>query len=155
VNEVFQTLRQEWEVSGPCEQLRSILASIKTPIKISKIVGLACSTMAYNDHETPSRSGFQHALLLTLRDILSEKEGNPERISCYAQDPCYTSSDKSVLEASGITVLEHPEAFLQIDDFSVVISSSPNVTVRQIVSELARPAVMIWNRILEEEPEEI
>jgi SRR1 len=151
VKEVFQTLRQEWEVSGPCEQLRSTLASVKMPIEISKIIGLACSTMAYSDSKATPRSAFQHALLLTLQDVLGKKEGNPENISCYAQDPCYTDSDKSVLEAAGIRVLEHPEAFLEIDDSSVVISSCPNVPVRQIVSDLARPALMIWDRIREKD----
>jgi SRR1 len=154
VEKLFETTRKEWEASGPCKQLRSIFTSTKTPIEISKIVGLACGSMAYSDQErSTSRSAFQHALILTLRDVLGKKEGHPDRILCYAQDPDYNKIDESVLGASRITLLENPKAFLEIDDFSVVISCAPNVPVRQIVSELARPAVMIWDRIYEDEPE--
>jgi hypothetical protein len=99
------------------------------------------------------RSASQHALILTLRDVLSEKKGNLGGIACYAQDPGYSDTDKSILEKYGIKILSDPEGFLEVDDATVVLSFSPNVPVRQVVADLARPAVMIWNRIMVEEAE--
>ncbi|KAI9770346.1 MAG: hypothetical protein M1839_003223 [Geoglossum umbratile] len=141
--EFFKTMRQEWEASKPCKQLRSALASTKT-CRISKIVAFALASIAESHSERSARrSAFQHALVLTLQDIFSK--ANPGKTVCYAQDPIYTETDNSVLGGFGITILDHPRAFLEVDDSSVVVSCSPNLAVKQIVSELARPAVLIWD----------
>ena len=154
VEKFFKTMRQAWDSSEPCKQLRSTLVSTKTPFEISKIIGLTCAPIAYTHQERWSRrSAFQHALTLTLRDVLGKKNGNSDGIICYAQDPAYTKIDKSVLEGSGITVLDDPKAFLEVDDSTVVISCAADLPVKQIVSDLARPAVMIWDRIYEDEPD--
>ena len=89
---------------------------------------------------------------MTLRDVLGKK-GNPDRIICYAQDPAYTETYKSVLEGSGITVLDDPKAFLEVDDSTVVISCAAELPVKQIISDLAQPAIMIWDGIYDDEPE--
>jgi hypothetical protein len=157
--EFFQTSSQAWEASEPCKQLRSTLRSISTTVNICKIVGFALGSIATNDQSAffallSSQSAFQHALILTLRDILYRKRAKSRgEISCYVQDPAYTDIDKSVLESSGIDVLDDPEGFLQVDDATLVVSCGPNVPVKQIISDLARPAVMIWNKILDKERE--
>ncbi len=149
-------MRQRWEASEPCKQLRSALVSAKTPFDIGKIMGLACAPMVSSHQEQwARRSAFQHALILALRDILGKMNGNIDRIICYAQDPAYTKNDESVLQGSGITVLDGPQAFLEVDGSTVVISCAANVPAKQIISDLARQAVMIWDRIYENEPEVI
>jgi hypothetical protein len=156
--EFFQTHSQAWDASRPCEQLRSTLISIsKMTADIRKIVGFAFGSIASNDQcVISSRSAFQHALVLTLRDILCKKHvKNPGEISCYAQDPAYTDIDKLVLNASGINVLDYPEGFLEVDSSTVVVSCGPYAPIRQIVSDLARPAIMIWYKIKDEEEEEL
>ena len=57
--------------------------------------------------------------------------------------------DKKVLADAGITALENPRAFLVVDDTSLVISISPEAPIRQIIADIAQPAVMIWNRVEE------
>ena len=123
VEEFFKTIRDTWEASERCKQLRSILMSAKTPCEISKIVGFACGPMAYScqEEETP-RAAFQHALILTLRDVLGGEKGSPSQIICYAQDLAYAEIDESVLEGYGITVLDDPKAFLEVDGSTAVIS---------------------------------
>ncbi len=59
----------------------------------------------------------------------------------------YSEADEQVLRKLGITVLEDPRAFLELDDETVVLSFYPNFPVRQIIADIARPAVMIWRRI--------
>ncbi|KAK1764742.1 hypothetical protein QBC33DRAFT_561423 [Phialemonium atrogriseum] len=68
-------------------------------------------------------------------------------ILCFAQDPLYEDADKTVLAETGISVLENPLAFLEVDDTSLVFSLSPETPVRQIVADIALPAIMIWNRV--------
>lgn len=122
------------------------------PAGIKKIVAFACSSMA-NLSSTGSRSSAcQHALVLQLRDFLTAREGGQNGIKCYAQDPVYQDSDKSILEKLGITVLADPRGFLEVDETSVVLSISPNIPIRQIITDIARPALMIWNRVTDAEP---
>lgn len=104
--------------------------------------------MAFYD-ELPwvTRSAYQHALILTLRDILSERQDQGTEIACYAQDPFYTDIDKDVIEQSGITVLNDPQGFLEVDDSTVVLSFAADIPVRQIIADIAQPAMMIWDRI--------
>ena len=137
-----------WEASETCKHLKSTLRSAKTSNDIHKVIGFACGSVAvYDQLSSSSTSAFQHALLLTVRDILQEKSGN--RITCYAQDPANTVVDKTALEDLGIQVLDDPCGFLEVDDSSVVCSFAPNVPVKQIVTDLARPAVLIWDRVRE------
>lgn len=105
-------------------------------------------------HRVSHRSAFQHALLLTARDLLQQKNTIPDEIVCYAQDPEYMRNDKSVLAESKIKVLNDPHAFLEIDDSSFVLSVSPNVPVRQIVADIARPAILVWNTVERKEGED-
>ncbi|KAJ7757863.1 hypothetical protein B0H14DRAFT_3896135, partial [Mycena olivaceomarginata] len=55
--------------------------------------------------------------------------------------------DRQLLGKHGITVLDNPRGFLQLDESSIVISIAPNIPVKQIVTDLAHPAVIIWNSI--------
>ena len=62
-------------------------------------------------------------------------------------DPIYRIEDKTVLAEAGFTVVDDPRGVLHVDDASVVISVSPDIPVRQIVADIARPAIVIWNRV--------
>lgn len=117
---------------------------------INKVIGLGCGVISPGHHDSDARrSAFQHALLETMSEILGKANARPDGIKCYVQDQMYTDVDKSVLTGAGFTVLEDPEAFLEVDDSSVVFSCAPDAPVRQLVAELARPVMMIWNRVAE------
>jgi hypothetical protein len=150
VQEVLDAGIAAWEASKACHRLRSAHESTPLP-RITKIVAFANSTMAVADTLCP-RSSQQHALILTLREILSRRltTGQPE-IRCFAQDPVYGEGDKEVLGRVGIAVLDDPRGFLEVDDETVVLSFCPNIPVRQIVADIARPAVMIWGRVGDED----
>jgi hypothetical protein len=159
VKKSFRGYFEAWKTSHSWKQLRSRLlgAARRTPWSpgVTKVVGFACGPISTAGTERlAGRSLFQHALLLTVRCVLAENEkseSNGENgILCYAQDPAYTDTDIKVLAQHGIAVLRDPEAFLEVDDCSVVLSFAPNAPVRQIVADLARPAIMIWDNIKEQ-----
>jgi hypothetical protein len=85
------------------------------------------------------------------RECAPASGGGGGEVMCYAQDPSYTAVDKRLLRNKGVTVLEDPRGFLEVDDDSVVISVSPTVPVRQIVADIAKPMVLIWDRGVEVE----
>ncbi|KAK7732603.1 hypothetical protein SLS63_004858 [Diaporthe eres] len=138
---------KSWESSEECERITAALTASTTLNKVTKVIAFACCTMSRSE-AVQKRSITQHALILTIKDILQKKSLTADgHVRCYAQDPIYTSADRAVLEGKGIHVLEDPHGFLEVDDSSIVIAFSPNVPVRQIVADIARPAVMLWNRV--------
>lgn len=162
----FDKNLHEWMSSEQCRQLRSLDILRQDAGRIKKIVAFACGSITHSDERSEGRSSYQHALIKTLRDTLSQarheddnltKEQKEEHIQCFIQDPAYTRIDRELLQDDyGIaTILGNPEGFLEVDDSTVVLSFAPNVPVRQIVIDVAKPAVMIWNRIWDEDDEDV
>lgn len=148
--EAFDAGIKAWEDSDECKRIKAALMTSTIPDKITKVVAFACCTMAGD--EVYEQSIAQHALILTIKSVLQNKNpGAYGEISCYAQDPVYSDVDRAVLEGAGIRILEDPHGFLEVDDSSVVIAFAPNVPVRQIVADVSRPAIMIWNKVTPEE----
>ncbi|KAL1902239.1 hypothetical protein Sste5346_001215 [Sporothrix stenoceras] len=188
----FQQQREEWEASEACHQLRETLFASMAPqlvprgqATVRKIVAFACSSMTEEREGGSARHTVQHAMVLTVRDVLEQiqagaaddteaqldtdsesdsgaddetlatkestktKTPQPFTIDCFAQDPAYDAADRAVLAMEGISVLEDPYGFLAVDETTVVISVAPSVPVRQIVTDIARPAAMIWGRIVD------
>ncbi|KIH93036.1 hypothetical protein SPBR_02633 [Sporothrix brasiliensis 5110] len=187
----FRRHRDTWEASDACHQLRETLFASLAPqlvprgrAIVRKIVAFACSSMTEEREGGSARHAVQHAMMLTVRDVLeqiqadaeggaetqldsdsetdSEADGiavkaattreapQPVAVDCFAQDPAYDAADRAVLAMEGVSVLEDPYGFLAVDETTVVISVAPSVPVRQIVTDIARPAAMIWGRIVDE-----
>lgn len=148
----FQIRLQQWRTSEAYQQLKSCITS--TGSVMNKIIGFAFGSIALTnvEYDFSFRSAFQHALLVTLKDLFSEKLGT-EEIACYVQDPLYTNCDRLLLGASGIKVLDDPDGLIEVDNSTLVVSCGPNVPIRQIVTDIAQPAIMICSKILHEDYE--
>ncbi|KAK2742468.1 hypothetical protein FQN57_005359 [Myotisia sp. PD_48] len=158
VQDSFTTIREQWEASNECKTLKSILLSANISPNIYKIVAFALASISYDepDEKNPHtlRSFYQHAMVLTVREALLQKiqigrptNDNPYDIECYAQDPAYSRHDKIVLDEAGIKVIPDPEGFLEADESSVVISIAPNIAVKQVLADIVKPAVIIWDQV--------
>ncbi|KAJ6439227.1 cyclin-like F-box [Purpureocillium lavendulum] len=123
-----------------------------TPLGIDKIVafGLGNLTAEAVPGEECQTSCMQHAFLLRLGNLLRETMGHSVR--CVAQDPAYLDTCKEALRARGVEIAEPESGFLLVDERTLVFTVSCNVPVRQIVTELAHPAGMIWGYV---EPDEV
>jgi hypothetical protein len=147
MHHVFNTALHLWEESDTWIQIKATLLSTQATTTVRKIVAFACGTMSHAD-DIPGASYnsiFQHAFLVTMQRLLQQKTSG--QIACSVQDPAYTDGDRAVLDTHGIRVLDDPEGFLDVNDESLVFSCSPNVPVKQIVVDVARPAVVIWDRV--------
>ncbi|KAJ7878113.1 hypothetical protein B0H14DRAFT_2342106, partial [Mycena olivaceomarginata] len=144
-NLLFHRLKIEFEASDDFREINSVMKSPAIPSGIRKIVAFACGSPSVGPSCIPCV--MQHILVLALKDMLSGKNDNAAVIQCFAQDPIYSDMDKQLLGKHGITVLDDPRGFLQLDESSIVISIAPNIPVKQIVTDLAHPAVIIWNSI--------
>jgi hypothetical protein len=150
--EFFRSKLVAWRTSRTFSKLRTTLQSIEILPEIRKIVAFACAPFSYGHQEGwADRPATQHTMLLTLGDILRENKDNS--IECFAQDPAYTEIDKLVLRDSGIKVLDDPKGFLEVDDSTLVVSICAGLPVKQIISDIARPGIMIWDRVHYNEPQ--
>ncbi|KAM5471966.1 hypothetical protein MauCBS54593_003373 [Microsporum audouinii] len=153
----FMEVLQRWDSSTTCLELQATLNQVKFPqsFKISKIVAFACGSISLDSitedmstrplyQSLRERSSYQHALLRTLQNTISNLDGC-HNIQCFAQDPIYTSVDSKVLGEFGISILDDPEGFIRVDDTTLVVSLMPNVPVKQIIVDIARPAMIIWD----------
>lgn len=141
LNSYFKEQIRAWKKSEMCKRVVQILDSSVAGHDIEKIVAVALAGIAKDDRH---RSAFQHAFVLTLREWLRARQ---KSICCYAQDPGYKDVDKVVLEEHGIEVIDDPRAWLEVDERSILFSCAPNVPVKEIVADIARPAVVIWERV--------
>lgn len=147
----FNAHGEPWLASQECRDIVQPLLSRSAP-KIRKIVAFALGSMARADSEAIQRWTIQHALILGIANALQKAYGH--EIRCFSQEPLYTDNDKIFLCEKGITVLEDPMAFLEVDKETLVISIAPNVCVKQILADLTRPAVMMWNEVTPQNPAE-
>jgi hypothetical protein len=139
----FREKSHAWEESESCQRFKSILSSEVNSHDINKIVGLACGSLALPNNECAAN---QTALLVTVRKWLKERNQNDD-IFCYMQDPMNTSVDREILADIGFEMIDDPRGWLEIDERSVVLSVFPNVPVKEIIADTARPAIVIWNRV--------
>ncbi|CAI7670689.1 unnamed protein product [Penicillium crustosum] len=154
VIKTFQDKTQEWKESPACEKLKTILSSSAKDHEIDKVIGFALGTMSrecINEDGTLNtrsawRSASQHALLITMTEWLQERD-HKEKVLFYSQDPEYSEVDEKILEEAGIEVIEDPRGWLEVDENSIVLSIAPNVPVKEIITDIARPAVIIWCRV--------
>lgn len=147
VHRLFSATLEIWEESSIWAEIKNTLSSTATAGNITKIIGFGCGIMSASD-DVPHISynaAFQHALLLTLQHFLQKSSSH--EITCIVQDPAYTDTDISALYSHGIEILKDPEGFIQADDSSLVFACAPDVPVRQIVADIARPAVLMWDRV--------
>lgn len=136
----FQDTIQKWEGERHPQQLQTALTAISRQLALDKVVAFACGSLG-RFSEISYRSMTQHALLLTLRSCLPQGIG-----SCYIQDPAYTQVDKDILEEVGFQVVDDPGLFLMADEFSIVVSVCPNIPVKQIITDICRPGIIIWDK---------
>lgn len=153
--ESFKGILEEWEGGDTWRGIKSTLLTLDLRCKIPKVIGMACGRFtATKGYKGCKRSAVQHALLVLLKRALQESNLGTEEVTCYAQDPVYSPTDQAVMKESGIKVVDDPEGFLQMDDSSLVFCCSPNICVKQIMADMARPAIVIWCAVEENDPKE-
>ncbi|KAI1291635.1 hypothetical protein F5Y03DRAFT_376356 [Xylaria venustula] len=136
---MYQAMEQQWKTSQHFEQVQEVLASVEIPFVVTKVIGLGLGPLVLNSR-LYERCVFQHALISVLRQKFSIS------LNPFVQDPSYTQRDKDILYSVGLTVLEDPQALLELDESSILLTISPGLPVKDIVVDTCRPGVIIWNK---------
>ncbi|KAK4034798.1 hypothetical protein C8A01DRAFT_18456 [Parachaetomium inaequale] len=136
--------RSHWDSTLLFGRARSILAATGVLPSINNVVALACGSITRLVDDLDSRrSVSQHALVLAVRDFVENNEKGEGTVKCFAQDPIYVPMDKQVLGEVGITVVDDPSAWLEVDEGSVVIAIAPTIPVEEVLADIARPVAII------------
>ncbi|KAI8954706.1 hypothetical protein F4801DRAFT_446107 [Xylaria longipes] len=137
---MYQTIVQQWKTSQHFEQVQDVLASVEIPFAVTKVIGLGLGPLVVKSRVF-ERCVFQHALISVLRQKFSISS------SAYVQDPAYTQRDRNILHSAGLTVLEDPQGLLELDEYSILLAISPNIPIKDIVADICRPGIIIWNNL--------
>ncbi|KAI1428469.1 hypothetical protein F5Y12DRAFT_25968 [Xylaria sp. FL1777] len=136
---LYQAIEQQWKTSQHFEQVQEVLASVEIPSTLTKAIGLGLGPLVLKSRVF-ERCVFQHALVSVLRQKFSISS------KPFVQDPIYTQRDKDILYSAGLTVLEDPQALLELDESSILLTISPGLPVKDIVVDTCRPGIIIWNK---------
>lgn len=141
---VYEKNYNKWQQSATCEGLISYLKSVQLPV-IKKIVCFGLGTLHADSEIRLETYHRQHALMQTLRTLISEQQKHDVQIFC--QDPGYDTVDEEILKGLDMTIVDDPSGFLKVDNETFVISIYPDVCVRQIIADMPRPAAMLCNTV--------
>jgi hypothetical protein len=146
---ILQREKAKWDASAACRKLLATLQDVadagRLP-RVDKVVAFACHRPSTIDGA--ERVAAEHALVLSIRDFFARHDPTTT-VRCYTQDPVYEDVDREVLGELGMTVLDNPRGFLEVDESAAVFSQAPDIAVRQIVADIAKPALMIWSKVRE------
>ncbi|KAI0201873.1 hypothetical protein F4808DRAFT_459629 [Astrocystis sublimbata] len=136
---LYQALVEQWKTSQHFEQVQELLASVEIPFAVTKVIGLGLGPLVLKSRVFEC-CVLQHALVSVLRQTFSISSS-----SVYVQDPAYTQRDRNIIHSTGLTVLEDPQGFLDLDEYSILLTISPNPPIEDIVADTCRPGIIIWN----------
>jgi hypothetical protein len=144
---ILQQEKAKWDASAACRELVTTLQGVadagRLP-RVDKVVAFACNHPS--SVERAERVAAEHALVLSIMDFFARRDPTTT-VRCYSQDPVYEDVDREVLGELGMTVLDNPRGFLEVDESAAVFSQAPDIAVRQIVADIAKPALMIWDKV--------
>ncbi|KAI0886829.1 uncharacterized protein GGS22DRAFT_118217 [Annulohypoxylon maeteangense] len=95
-----------------------------------------------------SRGIYRHLAAMTLIEAMNKRFNGG--IHLYAQDPNYSPDCIRILSQKGFEIVgTHGAAGLaKIDEQTLLFAPNPSFCLKEIVADIARPAVMVWNPVL-------
>ncbi|KAH8678514.1 hypothetical protein BX600DRAFT_149878 [Xylariales sp. PMI_506] len=159
-DQIFEEKRLSWMRSRSCESLRSCVEELLETKEVTKIICFGLGDMCRKPPEWMSRqnksgeldldisvvegSMIQHSVALTIADIYHKRKTG-KKVRLLAQDPEYTEQTVEILKVYGFEIVGRFGAggVAEIDEESVVICAFVAAPAKQIIADIARPALVI------------
>ncbi|KAI1408044.1 hypothetical protein F5Y13DRAFT_205125 [Hypoxylon sp. FL1857] len=145
LHRAFQDVNRQFRISEYQERLKVALAALEIPFVLDKVVALALGPLIAGNQACDGNM-IQHALVSVVHSSLLQRGILSAASRRYVQDPIYTQKDRDVLSSEGFTILDDPQAFLVLDESSILVSICPDNPVKQIVADICRPGIIIWDK---------
>ncbi|TRX93470.1 hypothetical protein FHL15_005745 [Xylaria flabelliformis] len=135
----FRIASKAWVKHDARHKLAAALFGLELPPNINKVICFGLGNHLTKEFEYWT----QHPAAITIKNVLKIKFGWKVRLLTHF--PEYTSDTKAVLEKHGFEVIGRNgiDGFLEVDENSLVFCKPSDIPVRQILADLARPAVII------------
>ncbi|OIW24780.1 hypothetical protein CONLIGDRAFT_636900 [Coniochaeta ligniaria NRRL 30616] len=170
---LFENRQKQWNASATCKaftsQLRQLLSQDVHTKKVTKVVCFGLGELNFKppdwwriqnnskpkDEQEAETSVIEdalthHAIALTMADVARScvRTGDTGIVRLLTQDPMYSDETKNMLRELGFEVIGDHGAggFAELDDESIVFSAFAKAPVKQIIADLARPALIICAR---------
>lgn len=152
--------KSNWQRSRTCKELLVVLQTIQCPANATKMICFGLGSLDGSENwETladradsdglPLRAAMtQHCAALTMAAAFGAQIGKPP-LKVMAQDPAYSPGQIALLNEVGIEVIPGIGAlgFTLVEEDTIVFSCHPDVPVKQIIADIAKPAGMIWDAV--------
>ncbi|KAL8921971.1 MAG: hypothetical protein Q9208_005425 [Pyrenodesmia sp. 3 TL-2023] len=141
----FQAL---WAASEAMVLLKNRVSAIARNRPISKVVGFAIGSFQDIVLANRHRSQLQLAALFTVLECLEDnRDASLSDIRCFMQDPMLTELDVEFLNTLGIEAVNDPEAFLAVDETTLVYAPCAYDFVYRKLSQSTWPAALICDSL--------
>ncbi|KAG6989095.1 hypothetical protein FocnCong_v021217 [Fusarium oxysporum f. sp. conglutinans] len=156
---IFENSRLAWNVSKSCELLKSHLEQHLTTRQVTKVVCFGLGDVCRKppewlrrqmtsdeddlDSSIVSPNMVQHLIAVTMAEVCRNHTGS--RVQLLAQDPDYAPEAEEILRQNGFSIVGRYGAagFAEIDDATIVYSVFVEAPLKQIIADIARPAMII------------
>ncbi|KAI1400726.1 hypothetical protein F4819DRAFT_497134 [Hypoxylon fuscum] len=143
----YWAIERQWKTSEHYAQLQEVLTNVEIPFPLAKVIAVASGKLVVRS-QVSKRRVIHHSLVSDLRSTLVRRGFfllTALSTKSYVQDPAYMQRDKDILRSAEFTVLDDPQAWLELDESSMLVCINAGFPVADIVADICRPALIIWD----------
>ncbi|KAI1360586.1 hypothetical protein F5Y08DRAFT_45062 [Xylaria arbuscula] len=144
----YRAIERQWKTSEHYAQLQEVLAKVEIPIPLTKVIAVGSGKLVIQS-QVNQRRALHHSLVSDLHSTLVRRGLFLPAASStkpYVQDPAYTQRDKDILRSAEFTIIDDPQAWLDLDESSVLVCINADFPVADIVADICRPALIVWHK---------
>ncbi|RYC61054.1 hypothetical protein CHU98_g5165 [Xylaria longipes] len=142
VRATFQGIARAFEASAEAVAITELIRTHLDGCAVDKVIAFGLGRIS-NIGPGPLSSFYEHAAARVVWKAVQEVSSAP-KVALLVQNPLYTDVCKKVLQESDFDIIEGfgAKGFSLTDDNTVVLGHRPSFPLRQIVADLARPALI-------------
>ncbi|KAI1753197.1 hypothetical protein F4782DRAFT_498663 [Xylaria castorea] len=136
---IFARVTQEFEDSDEAAAITDLIHTHLSGCTVNKIIAFGLGRIGSSALQT----FYEHAAARVVRRAVQDVSSAPQ-IALLVQDPFYTDVCKKVVQEFDFDVIEGfgAKGFSLLDDNTVVLAHNPSFPLREIIADLARPALI-------------
>ncbi|KAI1195287.1 hypothetical protein F5X97DRAFT_308606 [Nemania serpens] len=137
----FKAVIEEFEASEEAAAITNLIMTHLKGCSVNKIIAFGLGRIGFV-RPGPPQTYYEYAAARVVARAVQVVSSSPTVL--LAQDPMYTSVCKKILDEFGIDVIEGygAKGFSLLDDDTLVLAHHPSFPLREIIADLARPAMI-------------
>ncbi|KAI0547403.1 hypothetical protein F4679DRAFT_597636 [Xylaria curta] len=139
---LFAEITQSFAASDEATAITSLIHAHLSGCTVNKVIALGLGKIG-EVRPGPPQTFYEHAAALVVRRAVQDVSSAPT-VSLLVQDPAYTNVCKQILRESDFDIIEGfgAKGFALIDNNTVVLAHHPAFPLREILADIARPALV-------------